>query len=157
MKEEKQNKKKKRSEEEKKEIIGVLRVTVPAMSVCIVWLSVSLLYFVLGILPFDIPKPWLVFVLGVPVSFIVLLVFACIWYGIPQMFICVSGIIWGVFAFIRLAFSSPAVNRLIISCAVLEIMAVLGFLTAHLLVKKAKKRKERACKDYNTSGGNING
>ena len=144
MKEEKQNKKKKRSEEEKKEIIGVLRVTVPAMSVCIVWLSVSLLYFVLGILPFDIPKPWLVFVLGVPVS-------------LPQMFICVSGIIWGTFAFIRLAFSSPAVNRLIIPCAVLEIMAVLGFLTAHLLVKKAKKRKERACKDYNTSGGNING
>ena len=119
----------------------VLHGVISALSVGIVWVVVSLVFFLLKILPFNIPKTAVVFVLGIPVSCIVMLVFACIWYGNVLRCLCASGIIWGVFLVIRLLFGGSEINYLLITAGILQVMMILLFYMIHRIhLHKLEKR-----------------
>ncbi len=68
-------------------------IIIPLLADCIVWL-VSLIVFI-TLSAFDINgRIWLCFTTAVPVSFILFLVFSCVYKNPLFEFICISGIIW---------------------------------------------------------------
>ena len=106
---------------------------ITALSVGICWLSAGLIFFLLQIVPFNIPKIWLVFIYALIPTFIVLTVFSCIWYKLIQRAISISGIIWSVFLSFFLTFYSVSFIKgsnfiyFLIPCAVFQVMVIIWF------------------------------
>ncbi|MBE5817471.1 MAG: helix-turn-helix transcriptional regulator [Clostridiales bacterium] len=63
------------------------------LSVALVWLVATILFTVLDYVP-GISWQWIVFVYSVPLSFIVLLVFNCIWGTTKWNFAIITGLVW---------------------------------------------------------------
>lgn len=126
-------------ENKKKKIISTF---VPAISVAGVFFICSVLYFVLKNIPLTSEYAALSFGLSVPVTFIVLLVLSFIWWHSRAQFICLSGLIWsvGIFAYLIMNkfFSLHYSSYIFISCAILQITAVLVF----VFVRKLKNSKQ---------------
>lgn len=70
---------------------------VTLLSIGLVWFIATVLFVVLKMIPstssYDI---WLVFICSIPISFIVLTVFAGLWYKNTLRCLSVSGIVWGI-------------------------------------------------------------
>lgn len=113
---------------------------IPALSCCVVWL-VALVSFIslLGALP-DFNKPWLTFIYAVPVTFIVVLVFSCIYKNKLTQFISISGIIWTVIMSIHLSLIEilPIVSTLYVIGIPIQIAFILWYL--YIFIIKNKKR-----------------
>lgn len=108
------------------------RMIITALAVLLAWLAASAVFFFLKLADIFIDweffsKSWLMFIYAIPVSFIVLTVFSCMWYKTPLRIISVSGIIWSLFLSIRLTVSVKVFNYLLIICIILQIMTVLWF------------------------------
>lgn len=111
-------------------------IFITILSVMLCWLTAAALFFIMKVTGVFVnisflTHSWLLFIYAIPASFIVLLVFSCIWYKIPLRLACVSGIIWSVFLSIRLTVGMLAenkvVNYLLIVCIILQVMSVLWF------------------------------
>lgn len=106
---------------------------ITSMAVGLVWLVASIGFLVLKIIGITIFNPTLLFLYAIPVSFIVALVFTCIWWKIPSRAVCVSGLIWSLAVSIFLTFAVENVSYLFISAAILQVLTVLWFVfMAHL-------------------------
>lgn len=103
------------------------KVIIPILSVCIVWLVASVVFFALKVIPIEIGKSWFPFICAIPVSFIVFTVFSCLWHGLTARAVCISGIVWGVFLVLRTAFSGGNINFFLIICGILQVMVILWF------------------------------
>lgn len=123
----------------KTEVRKTKRRIIVILAVLIAWLAASFVFFVLKVLPFDLKKEWLAFIYAIPVSFIVLTVFTCIWYGITARAVAVSGIIWAVFLCVRLTFSGASINSMLIMCAVFQVMVILWFYMRNRIKKSVRK------------------
>jgi len=64
-----------------------------ALSIGIVWFLATIIYFVLQQAT-DLTRLWIVFILAFPISFIVLLVFSCIWFNKAMQMISISCLAW---------------------------------------------------------------
>lgn len=113
------------------------RVMIPALSVLLVWLTTAVAVFVLRLIPLYLPQFWLMFVYALPASFIVLTVFACLWYSAVWRAVFVSGIIWSTTLSLKLSFSMPAFDWLFLVAAILQALTVLWFVM-RARVKKGK-------------------
>ena len=103
------------------------REFVPYLSTGLVWLVAAVVFFVLQILPFDIGRTWLAFIYAIPVMFIVITVFSCLWYGILPRALAVSGIIWGCFCSLIITFPLTKVAYILIPCAIFQALVILWF------------------------------
>ena len=116
----------------------VISTFVPAISVAGVFFICSVLYFVLKNIPLTSEYAFLSFGLAVPVSFIVLLVLSFIWWHSRSQLICLSGLIWSVgisvYIIISRFFELHYSSYVFISCAILQIIAILVF----VFVRKLK-------------------
>lgn len=136
---EEQSIKKQKSKSDKRKAVSIF---VPAISVFGVLFLCSTLYFILKNISVTADYAFLAFGLSVPVAFTVLLVLSFVWWHYREQFICLSGLIWsvGIFAyeilkkFTALQYSS----YFFISCAILQIIAILVFVFARAL--KANKK-----------------
>lgn len=118
------------------------KLIITVLAVCIVWLTAAVIFFAFGLLPFSIDKSWLCFVFAIPVSFIVLTVFACLWFGTAAKITAVSGIIWGIFAALIATFNPRKMLALIIVASILQLMTVLWFYMRHRSAEKAELEEE---------------
>lgn len=100
---------------------------VPALSVGLVWLVATFLFFVLAVVAPDLPRKWLVFIYGCPVSFIVTTVFSWIWWHTPSRIISISGLIWTVAASIDITLKMPNIYLIYAVAAVFQILVFLWF------------------------------
>lgn len=66
---------------------------IPTLCDCVVWLLALIAYFVLSGVA-SIEKAWLCYIVAIPVSFILFLIFACIYKNVLVEFISITGIIW---------------------------------------------------------------
>ena len=128
-------------EEKHKRKKKIISTFVPAISVAGVFFICSVLYFVLKNIPLTSDYAALSFGLAVPVTFIVLLVLSFIWWHSRAQFICLSGLIWsvGTFAYVIINkfFNLHYSSYIFISCAILQVTAILVF----IFVKKLKNSK----------------
>lgn len=105
------------------------RILVPLMSVGIAWLFATFLFFLLKVIFPSLPLAKPIFTWCVPVTFIVLTVFAAIWWNAVLRFLSISGIVWSIAACIFLTFSAYPYMSLIFAVAgVMEVLVILWFI-----------------------------
>lgn len=60
-----------------------------------VWLMATIVYYVMDSV-LDLNRLWLVFIITIPVSFVVLIVFSSMWFKKIWLILSISGLLWGV-------------------------------------------------------------
>lgn len=110
-------------------------ILITLLSVCIVWLVAAAAFFVLNIFKVTAFNTSLIFLYALPVSFIVLVVFSCLWWKNLMRFACVSLLAWSTALSIALSFSG--LDSVWIIAAVVQIMAALWF---YLRARNAKQK-----------------
>lgn len=104
------------------------RIFVTVLSVGLVWLVCTIMFAVLAMLPYDIPKTWLCFVYAVPVSGIVLTVFSAIWGKYWQLASSVSLLVWSIAVSLFLTITFDRSWLLFIACIPLQILVILWYI-----------------------------
>ena len=97
------------------------------MSVGLVWLVAAVVFCALRLFDSKVTSGWLAFIFALPVSFIVLVIFTCIWWGKWWRFASVSGLIWSTTLCIVLTVTHPDIYVLFIVSLVLQVLACLWF------------------------------
>ena len=77
---------------------------VTILSVISVWL-VACISYVIPLIFKDIPNLWISFIIALPISFIVLLVFSCLWGNKKTTFTCITGLILTIILSVALPLS----------------------------------------------------
>lgn len=108
------------------------KLLIPLLSTGLVWLVSSILFCVFSMLPNPIYDQRLFFVFAIPVSCIVLLVFACIWWHHLCQALCVSALTWSLCLSAYLAVPNSEVRFLFVIAAVFQILTILWFVMKHL-------------------------
>lgn len=98
------------------------------LSLGLVWLLGVTVYFTLTLAKPDMGMRWLVFLYATTVSFVVLVVFSCLWGRKLYQFLSVSGLIWSTAVSIYLTFMSINIWLLFVIAGILQIMAALWYL-----------------------------
>ena len=105
---------------------------VTLLSCLLVWFIATLTFVSLMLIPATSSYDnWLTFIIAIPVFFIVLTVFACLWYKNVFRCISVSGIVWGLVVTLQiiLHLNNLKNNSLIyIIAAVFQILVILWFI-----------------------------
>lgn len=114
------------------------RIIIPLLSVGLVFLVFSIVFGIMNIFEFNLPRTWLIFILAIPVACIPLIVFAALWWDIPQRFICVTALVWSIVLFLGLAFESEKILSVIITAGIFQVLVILWFIMRY----RSKKRKE---------------
>ncbi|MBE6131186.1 MAG: helix-turn-helix transcriptional regulator [Erysipelotrichaceae bacterium] len=114
---------------------------VTLLSTILVWFIATLTFVTLMLIPATSSYDnWLAFIIAIPTFFIVLTVFACLWYKNVLRCISVSGIVWGVVIALQiiLYLNHLKNNSLIyIIAGVFQILVILWF----IMVDYQKKSK----------------
>lgn len=79
-------------------------IIITILSVILVWLAASVCYIIPSIFQ-NIPNLWISFIIALPISFIVLLVFSTLWGNQKTNFWCITGLILTVILSIALPLS----------------------------------------------------
>ena len=132
--------------------LSVKKKIIPLLSAGIVWLAAAVIFVGLEIAFHnfftDIKiREWLVFIYAIPISFIVLTVFACIWHGMAARCIAVSGIIWGLFASIVLSVPANKIYLTVIIAAIFQVMTILWFYMRYCSRLQKAREKETAAEN----------
>lgn len=123
------------------------RIMITALSVGLLWLVASVIYFVSdliinGIYKLERNEFSIVFLFAVPASFIITLIFSKLWGRIWQQAVSVSGILWSgvvclAVAFNVFDFAVGSAYKIIIAAVFFQILIVLWY----LMRKKSEKKK----------------
>ncbi len=119
----------------------VNRFFVPTLSCAIVWLVALLAFFIVNVAFPNLNKTWLTFIIAIPVTFIVKLVFDCIYRNLIMQFISISAIIWTTVLTLHLALYQivDQIALLYFVAIAIEVLAILWYV--YRLIIKNKKSK----------------
>lgn len=122
------------------------RIMITALSVGLLWLVSSVIYFVTdliinGIYGLGQNDIILVFMYSVPASFIITLIFSKLWGRIWQQALSVSGILWGgaislLVSFNVFDFAEKSAQKIFIAAAVFQVIIILWY----IMRKKSEKK-----------------
>lgn len=115
---------------------------VPALSATIVWIVALLAFVILKIALVNPERAWLSFIVAIPVTCIVVLVFACV-YKMPLIqFLSITGIIWTTLLSVHLILKGVQ-DGIIFFYYVgipVEVMAILWYGYRYLIKKRNKQK-----------------
>ncbi len=80
------------------------KIIITLLAMSIVWILATIMFVYSNLLSLD--RPWLLFIIAIPISSIVLLVFNCIWGKRTYTFILISVLIWSTITSIYLMLST---------------------------------------------------
>ena len=120
------------------------RIIIPLLSVGLVFLVASVIFFLIRIFGIESIKTWLIFLYAVPVSFIPLIVFSYLWWGEIARFVTVSALIWSLAFSLKASFSSQSLNFIFITAAIMQLLVVLWTIMRYRAAIRRRKEKERA-------------
>lgn len=123
-------------------------VIVTLMSIGLVWLVATVVFFVIKIAAPTLAKAWLTFIYAIPVTFIVSFVFSSLWHTIVSRFLSLSGIIWGIALALDVTFSIQNMFLIYPIAGALQVLVILWFLlkTTPILINFCNKLKNRPSK-----------
>jgi len=116
-------------------IIKRNKIVVGLASVCLVWLVASLVFVMLSLIAPEFKYSYMAFIYAVPVSAIVMLVFACVWKQKWAIFISYTILIWSVLVSVDLSLTLSRSFYLYIIGIPLQILGIFW------LIKKDRKRE----------------
>lgn len=97
------------------------------LSIGLVWLVAAVFFVMLKIIFPNLKMPYYPFIMAIPTTFIVTLVFSNIWRNLIVQFISTSGIIWGVTACLMSAITAENISLLLIIAVILQVLAIFWF------------------------------
>ena len=118
------------------------RLLISLLSVGLAWLVATLCFVVL--LWLDVDRAWLSFVVAVPVSSIVSIVFSCLWGRLWVTAVLVSLLTWTIAVSAHLIFYWTMAKLLYLLCIPIQILIIMWYILMYLV----KKRK------YNNGSNN---
>ncbi len=115
---------------------------VPLLSCCIVWLVALFAFFILDSTLKGFTKPWLVFIMAIPASAIITLVFSCIYKNRYVQLISITVIIWTVILSFHLALVDifSEITTLYFVGIPLQVAALIWYLYRHIVRRKLKNK-----------------
>ena len=111
---------------------------IPLLSTCIVWVVATLVFFAIhSALPNE-NIAWLSFIVAIPVTCIVLLVFSCVYKSLPLQLTFISGIIWTTVVSLHLCLKTifASIYILYFVAIPLQVLALLWYSYKGVLKKK---------------------
>ena len=114
-------------------------ILITLLSFGLVWFLSTIVFFVLQQTT-NIPRLWLIFIITIPVSFIVLVVFTYIWFNKLWRILSISGLFWSVILNIYLIINQPALWFIFIIGAVGQLLIIFWSQISKIVIPK-KKRK----------------
>ncbi|MBP5210070.1 MAG: helix-turn-helix transcriptional regulator [Clostridia bacterium] len=107
------------------------RIVITMLAVGLAWLVATVAFVALAIVFPTGKLNWLSFIVAIPVSAVILVVFACLWGNLLHRFLSVSLLEWGFTVTLHLSLSlsiTPQNVALVyIACGALQVMTVLWF------------------------------
>lgn len=107
------------------------RLLILLLSLGLVWLAATVLFFALMLLCPTLPGKWLCFLYAVPVSGMILTVFTCLWWQLWKRCLSVSVIIWGLAVCIHLTVPLPGSFLIYVVAGVVQVIFILWFILLH--------------------------
>ena len=116
-------------------------ILIDIMSIILVWLVATVVFVGLRVFVPEFPTAWISYILAIPVSAIVHLVFACIWWNHTVQFFSISILVWTCALGIQMVFfqfvtAFDNISLIYICAAVLQVLAL-----AWTLYRNFKKKK----------------
>lgn len=119
----------------------VKRRIITLMSLALVWLIATMVFFFLRVAAPGCSRAWLAFIIAIPVMFIVAIVLSALWHPKPVLFICISGLVWSLALTLHLLFRIENMFLIYIIAAVLQLLIVLWFLLVNTSLLSGRQRK----------------
>lgn len=116
------------SEEEPRLPVKKPKVLILLLSLGLVWLAATVLFFALMLLCPGLPGKWLCFLYAVPVSGIILTVFTCMWWQLWKRCASVAVILWGLAVCLHLTLNLPGSYMIYIVAGVVQLLFILWFI-----------------------------
>lgn len=113
------------------------RIFIPVISALGAYFAASLVFFVMKNIPSLHAYAPLVFLFATVAAFIVLTVFASMWWKRIYQCVCVSGIIWSVGLCIAIPAPTVGFNYIFIPCAILQCICILIYVFIYFLKKQS--------------------
>ena len=111
----------------RKPIFSRNKLIITLLSMASPWLLATILNWILGMIFDDFPF-WQLYIYAIPATAIIALIFSCVWWKKIWQFLSVTAIIWSVPTCIFTSFNKQGNALIYIVAAVVQIMAVMGFL-----------------------------
>ncbi len=114
----------------------------PLLSCSLVWLVAVFAFFILWAFVKSYDKPWITFILAIPISAIITLVFSCIYKNRLNQFISISIIIWTCILSIHLLLNDilHEISMLYIIGIPIEVMVIIWYIYRLIIRKKLKNK-----------------
>lgn len=115
---------------------------ITALSSGLVWFSATLLYFFLKVFMPETDWLWMSFIYAIPISAIVVVVFAHLWWGILMQCLSVSALVWGAAVCIHLTMLVPNFQNIALvyaAAGVFQVLVVLWYLYLRILNRHKNK------------------
>lgn len=104
------------------------RVIILLLSVGLAWLVATVAYTVLRVFAPSLAWAWASFILAIPASSIIAVVFTSLWWGLKVRFAAVSALIWSIATGVYILFPLTHVQLIFAVGAVLQVLAILWFI-----------------------------
>ena len=93
------------------------------LSVCLVWFLSSIVYLVLQQTT-NIPRLWTTFIIALPISSIVAVIFTCIWFNKLWRMLSISALFWSIILTIYILINQPTLWFIFIIGAVGQLLII---------------------------------
>lgn len=103
------------------------RVLIPMMSMGLVWLVAAILFFGATVFLPELERAWLIIIWAVPLSCIVSMVFAELWWPIIPRILSASALIWSLSVCCFLTFPMQRMATIFIIAGILQILTLLWY------------------------------
>lgn len=113
------------------------RILVPLLSMGLVWLAAAVLFFVLRLFTPQLEKLYLCFVWAAPISVIVGVVFANLWWNDLLRFLFVSVLIWLTAVALFLTITLESMYLIFMVAGILQVLVLLWYLLVSNRGRKA--------------------
>jgi transcriptional regulator with XRE-family HTH domain len=144
-----------------KQIKKLSHLMIMLLSVGLVWLVAVCVFVGLFISGVTIPnvttfQSWHCFVIAIPVSFIVCVVFSCIWFSWQYRFSSISALIWTIAVCLDVLLLSANFDKsylFYIICIPLQILTIMWYIFRY--VRKQKRKEEKLIQEQKDSQSEI--
>lgn len=117
-------------------------LNITLLSIGLAWFLSTIIFFVLENAT-SLSRVWLVFILTIPVSFIILLILSCIWFNKIITMLSVSGLFWSIILTIYLFLNKPSYWFLFIIGVVGQLLIIFWAKLKRIVKPNIKKLKKK--------------
>ena len=118
------------------------RNLIVTLSSSLVWFVATIVFAILMMLPYKLERVWLAFIWAFPASFIIHIVFSCLWGSNLRTASVISVFIWSTFVAVCLTVPYPKIWLLLLIAIPMQIIVVLWFTYIYIRKRAINKEKE---------------